>query len=129
MGLTEVEGDFTSSDYYPNLRKAILTGFFMQVAHLEPSKEYQSVKDNQVVSLHPSTALDWKPEWVVFGEFAQTSKNYLRTTTAVRGDWLVEIAPHYYDLENFPKNCGAYGALKRLYGQAVAKRRYQTISK
>ena len=69
--------------------------------------------------------MDWKPEWVVFNEFAMTSKNYLRTATAVRGEWLVEIAPHYYDLDNFPSEGQAYAALKRLFNNAVARRRYK----
>ncbi len=34
-----------------------------QVAHLERQGSYLTVKDNQVVHLHPSTSLDRKPEW------------------------------------------------------------------
>ena len=30
-----------------------------------------------------------------------------RTCTEIEGDWLLEIAPHYYDLDNFPKS-GAF---------------------
>ncbi len=46
--------------------------------------------------LHPSSALDHKPEWVVYNEFVLTSKNYIRTVTEVRAEWLLEIAPAYY---------------------------------
>jgi hypothetical protein len=35
----------------------------LQVAHLEKGGNYLTVKDNQVVYLHPSTCLDHKPEW------------------------------------------------------------------
>jgi hypothetical protein len=35
----------------------------LQVAHLERQGTYLTVKDNQVVHLHPSTCLDHKPEW------------------------------------------------------------------
>ena len=38
----------------------------------------------------------------------------MRTVTAVRGEWLVEAAPHYYDLSNFPKG-DTYRALESLY--------------
>jgi HrpA-like RNA helicase len=48
------------------------------------------------VLLHPSSALDHKPEWVVYNEFVLTSKNYIRTVTEVRAEWLLEIAPAYY---------------------------------
>ena len=34
--------------------------------------------------------------------------------TSIRSEWLIEIAPHYYDLSNFPKN-DTRTALERLY--------------
>lgn len=40
--------DFKSRDYYINIRKAMLAGYFMQVAHLERTGHYLTVKDNQV---------------------------------------------------------------------------------
>lgn len=39
---------------------------------------------------------------VLYQEFVLTSRNYIRTVTDVKGEWLVDIAPHYYDLSNFP---------------------------
>ncbi|XP_021770014.1 probable pre-mRNA-splicing factor ATP-dependent RNA helicase DEAH2 isoform X1 [Chenopodium quinoa] len=106
--------DFNSRDYYVNIRKAMLSGYFMQVAHLEKTGHYLTVKDNQVVHLHPSNCLDHKPEWVIYNEYVLTSRNFIRTVTDVRGEWLVDIAPHYYDLENFP-NCEAKRVLEKLY--------------
>ncbi|KAK3423710.1 probable pre-mRNA-splicing factor ATP-dependent RNA helicase DEAH2 isoform X1 [Eucalyptus grandis] len=106
--------DFNSRDYYVNIRKAMLAGYFMQVAHLERTGHYLTVKDNQVVHLHPSTCLDHKPEWVIYNEYVLTSRNFIRTVTDVRGDWLVDIAPHYYDLANFPQ-CEAKRVLEKLY--------------
>ena len=46
----------------------------MQVAHLERTGHYLTVKDNQVVALHPSTVLQHKPEWALYNEFVLTSK-------------------------------------------------------
>lgn len=37
----------------------------VQVAHLERTGHYLTVKDHQMVHLHPSTCLDHKPEWCV----------------------------------------------------------------
>merc|ERR1711978_194501 len=48
--------DFSSEEYYPAIRRSILSGFFMQVGHLENQKTYMTVKDNQVVKVHPSTS-------------------------------------------------------------------------
>ncbi|KAL2323731.1 hypothetical protein Fmac_028110 [Flemingia macrophylla] len=106
--------DFNSRDYYVNIRKAMLAGNFMQVAHLERTGHYLTVKDNQVVHLHPSNCLDHKPEWVIYNEYVLTSRNFIRTVTDIRGEWLVDIAPHYYDLSNFPQ-CEAKRVLERLY--------------
>ena len=73
---------------YQNVRQALVCGFFMQVAHKEGEKgAYLTVKDNQVVSLHPSCGLDTQPEWVIFNEFVLTTKPYIRTVSEVRPEW------------------------------------------
>jgi pre-mRNA-splicing factor ATP-dependent RNA helicase DHX15/PRP43 len=113
FNLPMVSTDFTSKEYYPNIRKAICAGFFMQVAHLERSGNYLTVKDNQLVALHPSTCLGHKPEWTLFNEFVLTSRNYIRTCIDVKPEWLVDIAPQYYDMTNFPK-CEAKRELERI---------------
>lgn len=104
---------YTSKEYYTNIRKALVAGFFMQVAHLQRSGHYLTVKDNQTVALHPSTVLDHKPEWVLYHEYVLTSKNFIRTITQVRGEWLLEIAPHFYNPDEFPE-CDAKNVLKKL---------------
>jgi pre-mRNA-splicing factor ATP-dependent RNA helicase DHX15/PRP43 len=110
-GLALVSTPFTSRDYYRNIKRALVAGFFMCVAHQHAAGHYVTVKDNQVVALHPSSVLDFKPDWVLYAEFVLTTKNFVRTVTAVRGEWLVEAAPHYYDLSNFP-NCEAKRVLE-----------------
>lgn len=55
-----------------------------QVAHLERTGHYLTIKDNQVVQLHPSTCLDHKPDWVIYNEFVLTTKNYIRTVTDIK---------------------------------------------
>ena len=59
------------------------------MAHLERTGHYLTVKDNQIVQLHPSTCLDHKPEWVLYNEFVLTTKNYIRTVTDIKPDWYV----------------------------------------
>jgi pre-mRNA-splicing factor ATP-dependent RNA helicase DHX15/PRP43 len=100
--LAMVSTEFSHPQYYSNIRKALLCGFFMQVAHQQRTGDYETVKDLQKVLLHPSTCLDHKPEWVCYHEFVLTSKNYIRTCTDIQGEWLVDIAPQYYDLANWP---------------------------
>jgi len=102
--LQMVSTDFNDKEYYPNIRKCLVSGFFMQIAHLEKSGHYLTIKDNQVVAMHPSTCITHKPEWILYNEFVLTSKNFVRTVTQVRGEWLVELAPSYYDVSSFPKS-------------------------
>lgn len=59
----------------------------MKVAHLERTGHYLTVKDNQIVQVHPSTVLDMKPQWLLYNEFVLTSKNYIRTVTEVKPEW------------------------------------------
>jgi pre-mRNA-splicing factor ATP-dependent RNA helicase DHX15/PRP43 len=95
---------FEDKKYYENIRRALVSGFFMQVAKKEANgKTYTTVKDNQTVLLHPSTVLGQESEWVIYNEFVLTSKNYIRVVTGVRGEWLLDIAPNYYDISTFPK--------------------------
>merc|ERR1712176_311946 len=116
LNLTMVSTDFHDKEYYPNIRKCLVAGFFMQVAHLEKSGHYLTIKDNQVVALHPSTNLTHKPEWVLYNEFVLTSKNFVRTVTQVRGEWLLELAENYYEISDFPKS-EAKTQLERIIGR------------
>ncbi|KZS95211.1 P-loop containing nucleoside triphosphate hydrolase protein [Sistotremastrum niveocremeum HHB9708] len=104
--------------FYDNVRKALCCGFFMQVAHREGEKNnYLTVKDNQVVGLHPSCGLDNQPEWVLFNEFVLTTRPYIRTVTDVRPEWLLEYAPTYFDLSTFTD-----GETKRALQRVINKR-------
>lgn len=83
------------------VRKALLSGFFLQVAHVVPNKSiYLPVNGKSQVALHPSTVIMNKPEWVVYNEYVVTSRNYIRTCTQIRPEWLFEIAPHYFNRDN-----------------------------
>ncbi|KAF3915151.1 p7 [Dactylellina cionopaga] len=95
---------FEDRNYYNNIRQALVAGFFMQVAKkTAQGKGYITVKDNQDVLLHPSTVLGQENEWLLYNEFVLTTKNYIRTVTAIKPEWLLENAPIYYELESFGK--------------------------
>jgi pre-mRNA-splicing factor ATP-dependent RNA helicase DHX15/PRP43 len=85
--------------YSEQLKKCILSGFFMQAAMRQKSQSYITVKEEQVVALHPSCALDFKPEWVVYNEFVQTNRQYIRTVMAIEPEWLLQAAPDCFDLD------------------------------
>ena len=72
-------------------------GFFRNAAKKDPQEGYRTLVDAQMVSIHPSSALFHRqPEWVVFHEVVQTTKEYLREVTTIDPKWLVEYAPAFF---------------------------------
>jgi pre-mRNA-splicing factor ATP-dependent RNA helicase DHX15/PRP43 len=90
-GLELMSTPFDDKNYYVNIRRALLSGFFMQVAMRQSSnsKVYETVRDKQLVMIHPGTVLENPYEWVVYNEFVLTSKQYVRTVTNIRPEWLL----------------------------------------
>ena len=106
--------------HYMDIRRALVCGYFMQIAHKEGEKGgYLTVKDNQVVSLHPSCGLETQPEWVLFNEFVLTTRPFIRTVTEIRPDWLLELAANYYDMATFADG-DAKRALQRVGKKQIA---------
>lgn len=82
-------------------QKAITSGFFRNAARKDPQEGYRTVTDNQVVYIHPSSALfNRQPEWVVYHELVLTTKEYMREVTTVDPKWLVEFAPAFFKMGN-----------------------------
>ncbi|KAK8134377.1 helicase associated domain-containing protein [Apiospora sp. TS-2023a] len=109
-----VSTDFNDKNYYSNIRRALVAGFFMQVAKREGNgKIYRTMKDNnQAVMLHPSTVLQTDYEWVLYNEFVLTTKQYIRTVTGIKPEWLLDIAPVYYDVSTWDGQTDVKAALK-----------------
>ncbi|SAM76911.1 probable PRP43-involved in spliceosome disassembly [Ustilago bromivora] len=97
-----VSTPFEDKRYYTNIQMAIACGFFMQVAHRAGGnkKVFTTIKDNQVVSPHPSSTLDHAAEFVIYHEFVLTTRNFIRTITEVKPEWLYDFAPAYFDPNN-----------------------------
>ncbi|KAG8730362.1 DEAH-box ATP-dependent RNA helicase prp43 [Ceratobasidium sp. 414] len=101
-----------------DIRRALVCGFFMQIAHRDDKGNYVTVKDQQIVSLHPSCDLAGRPEWVLFNEFVLTTQPYVRTVTVVQPEWLLDYGGKYYDLASFPNSDA-----KRALEQAATRNR------
>ncbi|MCO5592197.1 hypothetical protein L7F22_046194 [Adiantum nelumboides] len=87
----------------PFKRLSWLDASLKQVAHVERAGYCKNVMDGQVVRPHPSICLDYKPKWVVYSELVQTVEKFICIATNVKGDWLINIAPHFFkSLRNFP---------------------------
>ncbi|XP_011192379.2 ATP-dependent RNA helicase DHX8 [Zeugodacus cucurbitae] len=93
------------------IQKAICSGFFRNASKKDPQEGYRTLVDSQVVYIHPSSALfNRQPEWVVYHELVQTTKEYMREVTTIDPKWLVEFAPSFFrfsdptKLSKFKKN-------------------------
>ncbi|KAL5723812.1 RNA helicase [Ranunculus cassubicifolius] len=83
------------------IKKAITSGFFPQSARLQKSGAYKTVKNPQTVHIHPNSGLaQVLPRWVIYNQLVLTTREYMREITELKPEWLVEIAPHYYQLKD-----------------------------
>ncbi|KAJ4842063.1 Pre-mRNA-splicing factor ATP-dependent RNA helicase DEAH1 [Turnera subulata] len=102
-GLLEKAGIELTSN--PNdvdaIKKCITSGFFPNIARLDKYGSYRTLKHPHTVHLHPGSGLaEVLPRWVVYHELVLTAKEYMRQVTEVKPAWLVEIAPHYYQMKD-----------------------------
>lgn len=80
--------------------KAITAGFFYNTAKLQKNGTYKTVKNAHTVAIHPSSALykeELPPRWLLYHELVFTSAEFMRNVLVIQPQWLVEIAPHYYN--------------------------------
>eukprot|EP01084_Bolivina_argentea_P028642 53207_1 len=114
LGVKLCSNDFGSSEYSVSIRKALLNGFFMQVAYFDSDSNcYSIVKHNQIVKIHPSSVVIIQPEWIIYHEYVTEISNFVKYVSVIDGLWLLNIAPQYYDLNSVPE-CAAKSALERL---------------
>lgn len=70
------------------------------------------MKNGHSITIHPSSLMfEVKPEWIVYHELIFTTKEFVRNVIEIKGEWLLEIAPHLYkekdifgDKRKLPKN-------------------------
>lgn len=84
------------------IKKAIASGFFPHSAKQlhKYGEVYRTVKNLQNVYIHPSSGLAGVfPKWIIYHELVLTTREFMRQVTELKPEWLLEIAPHYYKLE------------------------------
>ena len=96
------EGSFVlSSAQKTKIIKAITSGYFTNIAKKNSGDGYRNLYDDRIVYIHPSSALYNKnPEWVLYNELIQTSKDYMRDISVINKKWLVEIAGTFYKVSD-----------------------------
>ena len=81
---------------YSQVRKAITAGYFSHVARCQKDV-YKTIIDDHEVFIHPSSALFNKnPEWVVYHEVVNTTKEYMRNVSTINPKWLMDVAGKYF---------------------------------
>ena len=89
-------------DQNTNIRKCIVSGFFMHCAYQHREELYKTAKSNLRVRIHPSSMLTKEqPECLIYHELVLTSQEYMRNVITVDRQWLLEIAPHFYRIHDF----------------------------
>ncbi|XP_028915778.1 putative pre-mRNA-splicing factor ATP-dependent RNA helicase DHX32 isoform X2 [Ornithorhynchus anatinus] len=96
---------FGSRENAVNLKKALLSGFFMQTARdVDGAGNYLTLTHRLVAQLHPLSGYRRRrrmPEWVLFHEFRLAERNYIRVVSAVTPELFVQLTPQYY-FSNLP---------------------------
>lgn len=130
-----VKDDIPIQNNSTQIKKCLLSGYFTQVAILQKNNVYlkgnymhNSVKDSQVVVIHPSSVLTYKPQFVLYHEVVLTKKNYMRTVMDIKPSWFYEIAPEYFRPESV-KNIETRKALMKIeqeYIESVKNKKSKT---
>lgn len=104
------------------IQKAITAGFFPHSARLQrDGQSYRTVKNGQVVYIHPSSVLiENQPKWTIYHELVLTSKEYMRSCMPLKPEWLIEVAPHYYKKKDL-ESLGVERKVPRGEGKAQSK--------
>ena len=93
----------TSSDPHniDSIRKAIAAGYFQNSAKMNKSGNYTTIRAPHTVTIHPHSCLfKQNPKFVMFHETVLTTKEFMRNIIEVKPEWLHEVAPDFYKLED-----------------------------
>ncbi|KAF9228541.1 P-loop containing nucleoside triphosphate hydrolase protein [Gyrodon lividus] len=81
------------------LRQCLVSGYWRNAARWMADGTFRSIKNNQVLHVHPTSVLfTRKPRsgWVVFHELEETKKTQIRVITDIEPDWLLQYGHRYY---------------------------------
>ncbi|MED6274174.1 hypothetical protein CHARACLAT_013783 [Characodon lateralis] len=103
---------FGCQDNCTNIKRALISGFFLKVAYdVDGSGNYLLLTHRHVSHLHPFSSYCCRqpcpspPSWVLYHEFTISRDNCIRIASEVHPHMLVELAPQYF-LGNLPASDG-----------------------
>jgi len=78
--------------------KALLKGFFMNSAVVQPDGSYLTLVGKKSVTIHPSSILASRlPKYVIYCEMIHLKRTYIRNITVIEPQWLIQVAPHVFE--------------------------------
>uniref|UniRef100_H2U6Z7 DEAQ-box RNA dependent ATPase 1 n=1 Tax=Takifugu rubripes TaxID=31033 RepID=H2U6Z7_TAKRU len=103
---------FGCQDNCTNIKRALISGFFLNVANdVDGSGNYLLLTHRHVAHLHPFSSYLCRhprpspPSWVLYHKFTVSHDNSICIASEVHPQMLVELAPQYY-LGNLPSGEG-----------------------
>uniref|UniRef100_A0A7S0V1P2 RNA helicase n=1 Tax=Polytomella parva TaxID=51329 RepID=A0A7S0V1P2_9CHLO len=84
------------------VRRAVCAAFFQNAAKFKSVGQYVACRTGVPCHLHPSSALyglGSAPEYVVYHELVQTTKEYMQCATSVEPEWLAEMGPMFFSVK------------------------------
>ncbi|XP_055769907.1 DEAD/H (Asp-Glu-Ala-Asp/His) box polypeptide 32a [Salvelinus fontinalis] len=86
-----------------NIKRALLSGFFMQIARdVDGSGNYFMLTNRHMAQVHPASSYGAKahqlglPEWVLFHEYTLSENNCIRTVSEISPAVFIQTAPQYF---------------------------------
>ncbi|XP_032357306.1 DEAD/H (Asp-Glu-Ala-Asp/His) box polypeptide 32a isoform X1 [Etheostoma spectabile] len=86
-----------------NIKRALLAGFFMQIARdVDGSGNYFILTHKHMAQVHPLSCYGAQsqqmglPEWVVFHEYTLSDNNCMRTVSEISPQVYIQMAPLYF---------------------------------
>ncbi|EGG20936.1 vacuolar protein sorting-associated protein 13 family protein [Cavenderia fasciculata] len=88
------------------IRRCFITGFFLNIASLQPDGKYKTMADHREIFVHPTSFMfGMTPSHILYNELSITSKPFIRNITVIEPTWLPELVPKYYaNKENQEEN-------------------------
>ncbi|XP_054454612.1 putative pre-mRNA-splicing factor ATP-dependent RNA helicase DHX32 [Anoplopoma fimbria] len=97
------EPSFGTKTNTHNIKRALLAGFFMQIARdVDGSGNYFILTHKHMAQVHPLSSYGAQshklglPEWVVFHEYSLSENNCMRTVSEISPQVYIQMAPLYF---------------------------------
>ncbi|XP_022049879.1 DEAD/H (Asp-Glu-Ala-Asp/His) box polypeptide 32a [Acanthochromis polyacanthus] len=97
------EPSFGTKTNTHNIKRALLAGFFMQIARdVDGSGNYFILTHKHMAQVHPLSSYGAQshklglPEWVVFNEYTLSENNCMRTVSEISPQVFIQMAPLYF---------------------------------